>query len=300
MNRFEAMSVLLAVVDQGGFSAAARHLRMPLATVSRKVADLEALLKIRILNRTTRRVELTDQGRSYVASCRRLLADLDEAERKASGEYTAPRGQLVITAPVSFGRLHLLPIVSDFLQAYPDIDVQLLLSDRVADLLEEHIDISLRIGKLPETSMKAVKVGEVKQIVCASPDYLKRRGTPKTLRDLSKHDCITHQSLMSATAWSFLVNKRRHDIAVHSRLAVSMADAAVTAAIAGVGITRLVSYQVAAAIREGSLVPLFAQHEPAALPVHLLHSGQRIIPLKLRAFLDFATPRLRQRCAESK
>ena len=293
MNRLAAMSVLLAVVDKGGFSAAARHLRMPLATVSRKVSELETQLKIRILNRTTRRVELTDHGRAYIASCRRLLADLEEMERKATGEYTAPRGQLIISAPVSFGRLHLLPIVTAFLQAYPEIDIQLALSDRVVDQLEEHIDVSLRIGALPDTSMKAVKVGEVKHIVCASPDYLKRRGKPKTLRDLSKHDCITHQSLMSATAWSFLVNKRHHDIAVHSRLVVSMAEAAVGAAVGGLGITRLLSYQVAAAIGEGSLVPLFTQYEPSPLPVHLLHSGQRSMPLKLRAFLDFATPRLR-------
>jgi DNA-binding transcriptional LysR family regulator len=296
MNRLDAMAVLLAVVDQGSFSAAARSLRLPLATVSRKVAELENHLGIRILNRTTRRIEITDQGRGYIAACRRVLQDLEEIERKAAGEYSAPKGKLNVTAPLSFGRLHLLPIVNSFLMAYPDIDVTLQLADRVVDLLEEHIDASLRIGKLSDTGLKAVRVGEVRMMLCASPDYLKRRGTPRKLDELTKHDCVTLQSLMSPIAWQFQNGRRKQLVTVHTRLAVPIAEAAEAAAVAGVGITRLLSYQVADAIQQGRLIPLLPQFEPPPLPIHLLHvhEGHGVIPQKLRAFLDFTVPRLKK------
>src|SRR5471032_1104381 len=172
MNRLESMSILIAVVDSGSLSAAARHLGVPLATVSRKVAELESHLKTRLLHRTTRQLSLTEAGSSYVAACRRILEEIGEAERAATGEYAAPKGELAVTAPVVFGRLHIVPVVAEFLAQYPEIDINLILTDRVVHLMEEHCDVAVRIGELPDSSLKAMQVGTVRRVVCASPAYL--------------------------------------------------------------------------------------------------------------------------------
>jgi len=293
MDRFDAMSVLLAVTDAGSLSAGARRLGMPLATVSRKVSELEAHLHTRLLNRGSRRLELTDAGQSYVAACRRILEDVVEAERTASGEYRAPRGELVITAPIVFGRLHLLPIIGAFLKAYPDIDVRISLADRVVNLLEEHVDLALRIGDLPDSSLLAARVGSIRRVVCASPEYLEARGAPKTPSDLQSHDCITFEGLMSPRSWTFWVKGEPQPIPVHSRLVVNTAEAAIDMAVAGIGITRVLSYQVAAALAEGKIAIVLASFQPPPLPVSLVYPGSGLLPLKLRAFLDFATPRLK-------
>jgi DNA-binding transcriptional LysR family regulator len=299
MDRFESMSTLLAVVEAGSLSAAARRLNTPLTTVSRKVSELETHLKTRLLNRSSRRIGLTDAGRAYVAACKRILEELGEAERAASGEYSAPRGDLFITAPVVFGRLHVLPIVIEFLRAYPDIDIRLGLADRIVNILEEPVDLAVRIGHLPDSSLVARRVGAIRRVICASPSYLAARGTPKIPGDLAAHDCITFEGMTAPEAWTFPAGKSEAAVAIRSRLVVSTAEAAVDAAMAGLGITRVLSYQAAGALREGALVLALEDFEPPPLPVNLVHVGQRLLPLKLRAFLDFATPRLKARIADA-
>jgi DNA-binding transcriptional LysR family regulator len=299
MDRFESMSTLLAAVEGGSLSAASRKLGMPLATVSRKVSELEAHLRTRLINRTSRRLMLTDAGRSYVVACKRILEDIGEAERAAAGEYMAPRGDLTVTAPIVFGRLHVLPVVIEFLKAYPDIDIRVALADRVVNLREDDIDLAIRIGDLPDSSLVATRVGAIRRVVCGSPAYFAHRGTPKSPGELSTHDCITFDGLMSPDAWKFAVGKSIVSVAIHSRLTVNTAEAAIDAAIAEVGITRVLSYQVASALRAGTLALALREFEPKPWPVSLVYAGQGLLPLKLRAFLDFAAPRLKARLAQS-
>lgn len=298
-DRFESMAILVAVVEAGSFSAAARQLKMPLATVSRKVADLESHLKTRLLHRSTRQLSLTEAGQSYVAACRRILEEVGEAERAASGEYATPKGELVLTAPIVFGRLHVLPVVADFLKTYPDIDVRMVLTDRVVPLLEAHVDVALRIAELPDSSLIAARIGTVRRVVCASPAYFAEHGTPTSPQELATHACITFEQMTSRHVWSFMSGKSEVMVPVRSRLAVTTAEAAVDAAVAGVGITRVVSYQMASALRAGALKIVLEPFEPAPWPISLVHTGQGILPLKLRAFLDFARPRLKARLAEA-
>jgi DNA-binding transcriptional LysR family regulator len=296
MDRLESMSTLVAAVEAGSLSAAARRLGTPLSTVSRKVAELEAHLKTRLLNRAGRRLTLTEAGQSYVAACRRILEEIDEAERAAAGEYSAPRGELIVTAPIVFGRLHVLPVVIEFLRAFPDIAVRLTLADRVINLLEENFDLALRIGALPDSSLVATRLGTVRRVVCASPAYLAARGAPATPIDLMAHDCIAFEGL-SATTWAFRVGRTELFAPIRPRLVVTTAEASIDACVAGLGITRVLSYQVAAALHDGTLALLLVDFEPEPWPVHLVHAGGRRQPLKLRAFLDFAAPRLKGRLA---
>lgn len=297
-DRLEAMALLVAVVDAGGFSAAARRLGLPLATVSRKVAELESYLGVQLLQRSTRHVALTEAGRSYVEACRRILDDVNETERAAGGEYAAPKGDLVITAPVVFGRLHVTPVVVDFLKAYPDINIRLQLGDRVSHLLEEHIDLAVRIGPLPDSSLVATKVGEVRQVVCACPEYLAQRGLPTVPEDIRQHDCISYDALAGTQAWPFYKGNAVSLVPINTRLVVNGAEAALDAACGGLGLTRVLSYQCEPARREGRVQIVLADYEPAAWPVSLVYAAQGRLPIKLRAFLDFAAPRLRARLAE--
>jgi DNA-binding transcriptional LysR family regulator len=299
IDRFDAMSVLLAVTDGGSLSAGARRLGMPLATVSRKVSELEAHLQTRLLNRGSRRLELTEAGQSYVAACRRILEDVVEAERTASGEYRVPRGELVITAPVVFGRRHVLPIVGAFLKAYPDIDVHITFADRVVNLLEEHVDVALRIGELPDSNLVATRVGSTRRVICASPEYLDAHGSPAAPNDLASHACITFEGLMSPRAWMFRFGGSTQSIAIHSRLVVNTAEAAIDMAVAGIGLTRILSYQITAPLMERKLALVLEPFEPAPVPVSLVYGGHGLLPLKLRAFMDFAIPRLKAVFAKS-
>lgn len=297
MDRLESMTLLVAAAEAGSLSAGARRLGVPLATMSRKVSELESHLRTRLLVRSTRRLALTDAGRSYVEACKRILDEVAEAERTASGEYRAPRGDLAITAPVVFGRLHVLPIVADFLKAHAQIDVRLSLADRVVNLLEERIDVAVRIGELPDSSLVATRVGAIRQVVCASPAYFAARGTPQRPEDLASHDCITFEGIAGPAAWAFGRGRTARPVAVHSRLSVNTAEAAIDAAVSGLGITRCLSYQVAEALRSGTLAVALESFEPPPSPVSLVHAGGRLLPLKLRAFLDFAAPRMRERLA---
>ncbi|PLQ00021.1 LysR family transcriptional regulator [Cupriavidus pauculus] len=297
MNQFESMSLLVAVVDAGSFSSAARKLGVPLPTVSRKVADLESYLSTRLLHRTTRKLSLTEAGVAYVEACRRILEQVGEAERAAAGEHASPRGELVITAPVNFGRLHVVPVVAEFLAEYPEININLVLTDRVVHLMEEHADVAVRIGELPDSTLIATRVGSVRRVVCGSPAYLKAHGAPAAPRDLATHQCVTFDVMASMRAWVFGTGRREIAVPVQSRLTVNTAEAAIAAATLGVGLIRVLSYQVNDAVRSGSLAVVLEAFESAPLPVSLVHKGKGPLPLKLRAFLDFVTPRLRSRTA---
>lgn len=293
MDRFDAMAVLLQVVEQGSLSAAGRKLGVPLTTISRKIADLEAHLGARLLLRSNRAITLTEAGTSYVAACKRILAELGEAEQAAAGAFATARGELTITAPVVFGRLHVLPVVTEFLRAYPDIDIRLYLADRMLHLQDDHVDLAIRIGTLPDSSLIAVKVGEVSRVVCASPAYLATHGTPQTPQDLTRHACITFTGLGATDRWIFKTPDAEWTVAVRSRLAVNTAEAAIDAAIAGNGLTRVLSYQIAQAQSAGHLKTVLSPWQPAAVPVSMVYDGQGVLPLKLRAFLDFAGPGLK-------
>jgi DNA-binding transcriptional LysR family regulator len=295
MNRLDSMAIFVTVADVGSLSAAARQLGMPLATVSRKVAELETHLKTRLLHRTTRQLSLTEAGSAYLVACRRILEDIGEAERAATGEYSAPKGELTVTAPVVFGRLHVVPVIAEFLAHYPLITVNLMLTDRVVHLMEEHGDIAVRIGELPDSSLMATRVGTVRRVVCASPAYLSQRGEPTHPADLAGHDCITFEVLESKRAWVFGAGRSQISVPVQSRLTVNTAEAAIDASALGVGLIRVLSYQVAEAVRHDALRVVLASYESAPLPVSLVHTGQAPLPLKLRAFLDFVAPRLRAR-----
>jgi DNA-binding transcriptional LysR family regulator len=289
------MSVFIAVVDAGSLSAAGRRLGMPLPTVSRRISELEAHVRARLLNRSTRKLTLTDAGKSYHAACKRILEEVGEAERAAAGEYRAPRGELIVTAPIAFGRMHVVPTAAAFLDAYPDIVVRLVLSDRMHNLLEDHVDLAVRIGEPPDSSLIATRVGAVRHVVCASPRYLAEHGTPSDPADLVRHDCLAFSGLVSPGAWMFTMNGKTVSVPIHSRLVVNTAEAAIDAATAGAGLTRVLSYQVEHAIKAGTLAIVLRKYEPAPIPVNLMYAGQSLLPLKLRAFLDFATPRLRAR-----
>lgn len=293
MDRLLAMKVLVAVVEAGSLSAASRALGVPLATVSRRIAELEAHLGAQLLNRTSRRLDLTETGRDYLAATRRILDDVAEAERAATGEYTAPKGDLIITAPLVFGRLHVLPIVIDYLEAYPEVDVRLVLNDRNVNLAEDHVDLAIRIGALPDSSFLATRVGSIERIVCGSPAYLAAHGRPSRPSDLAAHDCVTFDSLVQPDRWSFAQGPSETSAAIRPRLSVNTAEAAIDAAIAGIGLTRVLSYQAAAALSQKRLETVLREFQPPPSPVSLVHPGGRLLPRKVRAFLDLAAPRLR-------
>ena len=293
MDRLESMSTLIAAVEAGSLSAASRKLGMPLATVSRKVSELEAHLRTRLVNRTSRRLTLTDAGRSYVTAAKRILLDIDEAERAAGGEYVAPRGDLNVTAPIVFGRLHVLPVAIEFLKAFPEIDIRLTLADGIVNLHEDDVDLAVRIGELPDSSLVATRVGSIRRVVCASPAYFAERGTPENPDDLTTHDCITFHGLNAPESWQFAAGKSTVSVPIHSRLTVNTAEAAIDAAIASVGVTRVLSYQVASALHAGTLALALEKFEPAPWPVSLVYPSHGLLPVKLRAFIDFAAPRLK-------
>jgi DNA-binding transcriptional LysR family regulator len=288
VDRLESMSILVAAAEEGSLSAAARRLGIPLTNVSRKVSELEAYLKTGLVNRSSRRLTLTDAGRSYVADCKRILDLVGEAERAATGEYGAPKGDLVITAPIVFGRLHVLPVTTEFLKAYPEIDVRLVFADRIVNLFEEQIDLAVRIGDLPDSSLIATRIGAIRHVVCGSPGYFAARGMPGIPDELGRHDCITFEGLVSPSVWTFTFGKAIKSVSVHSRLIVNTAEAAINAAI-----TRVLSYQVAQEIRANQLVLALEDFEPAPWPVSLVYTDQRLLPSKVRVFLDYVVPRLK-------
>ena len=295
MDRLDAMSVVVAVGEAGSLSAAARRLGVPLPTVSRRVSDLEAHLNTRLFNRSTRRLTLTDAGQAYLHACKLILEDVTEAERAASGEFNTPRGDLVISAPIVFGRLHVLPTIVAFLKVYPDVRVRFVQGDRLINLLEDHVDLAVRISHLPDSNLVATRCGSTRRVVCGNPSYFAEFGTPKNPADLAAHALVSFEGSRSPDTWVFKADPSGAAVPIRPKLIVNTAEAAIDAAIEGVGLTQVLSYQIERAVKAGALVTTLRRFEPAPLPVNLVYSSQRRLPLKVRAFLDFASPRLRAR-----
>ncbi|TXC84630.1 LysR family transcriptional regulator [Paraburkholderia azotifigens] len=295
MDRLEAMEMLLTAVDRGSLSAAARELKIPVSTLTRKVADLEELLGTRLLIRTTRKLTLTDAGMSYVAAARRILDLVREQEHEATGEFATAKGELVVTAPVQLGRLHVLPVINQFLAQYPDITVRLLLSDRNIDLIDSHADLALRIGELADSSMIATRIGSLRPIVCASPAFLANHTPPREPDDLVKYSCVVFNSpYLSPWRFRLPTTSKIYVLGVKPRLEVTTPDAAVSAAVDNAGITYVFEHDADEALRNGQLEILLPQFEIEPVPVHLVHVSRNLMAIKLRHFIDFAAPKLRQ------
>ncbi|WP_447749897.1 LysR family transcriptional regulator [Sphingopyxis fribergensis] len=294
MDRLDAMRVILAVVDAGSLSAGSRQLGAPLPSVSRKVADLERHLGTNLLVRTSRNIQLTDAGRDYVEAARRIIADLDEAERRASGEYQAPRGELAITMPVEFGARHVVPLALAFIEEYPEVTLKLVTSDRVVQMVEEHVDVAIRLGHLADSGLYAVKAGEFRLITCASPRYIERCGAPQHPSELAGHDGISFGP--RPIFWTFAVDGEDRIIAPRTRVAVNTAASNAAAAVAGAGIARLFDYQLTDEIASGALVPILTDYADDPRPVHIVYPRQGLLPLKVRSFIDWVAPRLRAAC----
>ncbi|VGI42901.1 transcriptional regulator [Klebsiella pneumoniae] len=311
MDRLSAMALLVKVTELGSMSAAARALNMPLTTVSRHIGELESALGVRLLARTTRKLTLTDAGGDYVAAARRILEEVENAERQATGEYQEPKGELVISAPTMFGRQHVLPVISEFIARYPLIRVRLLLSDRNADLVSDHVDLAVRIGDLADSSMVATRLGTMRIVACAHPALLAKYGEPQRPRDLAallaKYGepqrprdlaalpIIRIESPMPYRGWRFRAAEREDQlINLPPVLSVTTPESAADAARLGVGVARLLHYQALDGLRHGELRLLLENVEPDPAPVHLLYTARDLAPLKLRKFIDFAAPALRQ------
>lgn len=294
MDRMRSMEVFVAVAGAGSLSGAARVLDEPLTNVSRQLSQLEAHLGVTLIERTTRRMTLTAAGRDYLATSRRILDELQMAEADLAGRSKSLAGDITITAPVGLGRLHVVPIVTRFLTAHPQIDVRLRLSDRVVDLLTEEIDVAIRVGKMRDSELIASRVGTLRMVACAAPDYLARRGTPETVAAIAKHDCITFAELPGGSRWVFNCKRHgRHATRVHARLSVNTADAAVAAAVAGIGIARVLSYQAQAALEAGHLQHVLQRFDDDTIPVHLVYRPTRLENARVRAFVRFAAVELR-------
>lgn len=290
------MQVLLAVVDEGSLSAGSRKLRAPLPSVSRKVAELERHLGTRLLIRTSRNIQLTDAGRDYVEAVRQIVEQIKDAELRASGEYEVPRGELRITTTMEFGRSTVLPLAYEFLSEHAEISLSVLSTNRNVELVEEQIDIGIRIGHLADSALYAVKIGEVRLLTCASPEYLERKGRPQSPEDLTGHDAVEFGHYRRA--WIFDGSGTRHEVQANVRVHANDATAACRAAVQGLGITRLPNFMIIDDLRSGTLVEILEDHAPQPTPVHLVYVKQGLLPLKVRAFIDWMTPRLRQALKE--
>jgi DNA-binding transcriptional LysR family regulator len=293
VDRYQEMRIVVAVAEAAGFAAAARKLGLSPPAVTRAIAALEARLGTILLHRTTRIVRPTEAGLHYVSDCRRILAEVDEAEASAAGAHLEPKGVLSVTAPVMFGRLHVAPVMLAFLQAYPAVSLRSVFVDRVVDIIEEGIDIAIRIAPLQDSTLMARPVGEIRRVTVASPDYLDRRGTPRTPADLAQHDVVSFSSAPGAHVWTYDSGTKPQRIALESRFAVNANDVAIDAVIAGHGITRALSYQVAKPVAEGKLRRILIDFEPAPVPVQLVHAEGHRASARLRAFIDFAAEKLR-------
>jgi len=293
MDRFYQLRVYVAVAEEEGFAAAARRLDLSPPAVTRAVAALENTLGIKLLDRTTRYVRVTEAGRRYLEDARQILVALESADEAAAGINAEPRGHLAITAPVMFGQLFVMPVVLEYLERYPGTEVDAVFLDRSVNLLEEGLDIGLRIGHLPDSSMRALRVGSVRHVLVAAPSYLDRYDSPCKPEDLDKHDLIASTAGGFGSGWRFLNGTRERQIKIAPRLSVTSNEAVLSAAAEGFGIARLLSYQVAADVEAGRLVVLMPEYEPAELPLHILHREGRHASAKVRTFIDLMAERLR-------
>ena len=289
MDRIDAMQAFVTVADLGGFAPAARKLGVSPSGLTRLIAALEQRLGARLLQRTTRSVTLTDAGARYLVRVRRILADVEEAEGAAEGEQTRPGGRLVISAPVGFGRLHVSPVVSAYLKHYADVSCDLRLSDRLVNLVEDGVDLAIRIGHLPDSTLVARHVGEMRRIVVASRDYLKRRGEPKRPDEIASHDTIQFGAMTDSLDWRFVEDGREIRISGTPRLATNSSDAAIQYAEQGGGLTRVLAYQAAESLKAGRLKIVLAKFEQPALPIHVVYPTSRLLSAKVRTFIDLVT-----------
>lgn len=292
MDRYHAMRVLVRIADTGGFAEAARQLHLSPPAVTRAIAGLEDLIGARLLSRTTRTVKLTEVGKRYVDDCRRILAAIEEAEASAAGSHGKPTGVLTVTASVLFGQIYIMPIVTDFLSEYPDVTGRLLFLDRVTNLVDEGIDVAIRIGQLPDSSYSAIKVGTVRRVICGAPEYFEREGAPREPADLLKHRIVAATSAWTSLEWRF---GDQHKTSVHVRPAIfcNSNEGSISAARSGWGLTRVLSYQIGPDLNDGRLQIVLEDHEEPPLPVHVVHPEGRNASAKVRAFVDFAVARLR-------
>jgi DNA-binding transcriptional LysR family regulator len=293
MDRLQAMTVFTAVVESGGFASAARKLGLSPPVVTRAVAELEERLGLRLLTRTTRVVRVTEAGARFAEDCRRILAEIDAAEEAASGTHAAARGTLVLTAPVLFGQRYVMPVLVDYLDRCPEVDAQCLFVDRVVNLDEEGVDVAVRIGELPDSSLQAIKVGRVSQVLVASPAYLQAHGSPAHPADLAHHRIVARGGAPADVDWQFDDAGKPVPQRLRARIRTSTNDAAIAAAIAGFGITRLLSYQVADALAQGQLQVVLERFQKPALPIHVVHREGRRATQKVRGFIDLAVETLR-------
>jgi DNA-binding transcriptional LysR family regulator len=295
MDRLDELRAFVVAVDRGGLSAAARALGRSPASITRAVASLEDRLRAPLLQRTTRSLRLTEAGDRYIVVARRVLADLDEAEKTTGEGHGEPQGLLTVTAPLAFGALHVRPIVDAFLAAHEGVRARLLLLDRVVSVVDEGVDVAVRIAHLPDSALIAVPVGAVRRVVVASPEYLARFGRPKDPADLAAHRCISSTAITPTDVWTFGTAGGRQGkrVRVSPILTVNVVDAAARSAMSGVGVTCALSYQVAEHLASGALVRVLSQYEPPPLPVHVVYPATSARTSKVRAFVEIAAPRLR-------
>jgi DNA-binding transcriptional LysR family regulator len=304
MDRFHQMSVYVAVAEEESFAAGARRLGLSPPAVTRAVAALEESLGVKLLNRTTRYVRPTDAGQRYLDDARQILAKLQEADEGAAGINAAPRGHLTMTAPVLFGKIFVMPHIVEYMQYNPQVEISALLLDRVVNMMEEGVEVGVRIGALPDSSMRAVRVGQVKRVLCASPDYLAKHGIPQRPEDLHQHQIVAASGVTPSIEWKFgegegtaNASTSANTIRIKPRLTVTTNDAAIMAVKHGAGITRLLSYQVAHHLQSGVLKTVLSEYESAPLPIHIIHREGRDGSAKIRSFVDFMAQALRAHSA---
>ncbi|MGH7818791.1 MAG: LysR family transcriptional regulator [Candidatus Binatia bacterium] len=296
MDKLNAMTTFVRIVDRGTMTGAARSLGTSLPSVVRTLAALERFLGVRLLNRTTRRIQLTEEGRVYLERCRRIVEEVEEADRSMSARRATPSGNVAVTAPVLFGRMHVAPIVAGFLAEHPEVRVELMLQDRIVNLLEENLDVAVRIGPLADSSLVAVPVGHVRRIVCASPRLLRRTGGPKHPSDLAGRPCIGFTGL-GGEEWSFRADGRAIAVRVKGPLSSNHADVALDACAGGLGYGRFLSYQAMPLVKRGKLRIVLAGFEPPPIPVSIVVPHARLLPVRVRAFVDWSAARLRRALA---
>lgn len=294
MDKLQAMTVFVAVAEAQSFAGAARRLAMSPPAVTRAITALEERLQVKLLQRTTRLVRVTDAGQRYLEDAKRILADVDEADEAAAGINAEPAGHLAVTAPAQFGKLYVMPGIVDYLQRYPAMSVTAMFVDRVVNLLEEGMDVGIRIGELPDSSLRALRVGQVRPVVCAAPDYLKRHEAPNHPSELAGHALIAAGGLSAGPDWRFGSGADALSVRVQPRLVTTTIDAAIEAAVLGLGLTRLLSYQVAPYLASGQLQTVLNRHEPPPVPIHVLHREGRYASAKVRSFVDLISERLKR------
>lgn len=293
MDRFHLLNVFVAVAEAESFAGAARRLRLSPPAVTRAVVALEERLGVRLLTRTTRVVRVTEAGARYLEDARRIIMELDEADAAAAGANATPRGHLVVTAPVLFGKLYVMPVVTEYQSAFEQSTVSALFVDRLVNLAEEGIDVGIRIGELPDSSLRAIRVGRVRRVVVGAPAYLQEHGVPETPQALATHRLVVSSGLFPTNDWIFESARGKQTVRVHPRIIANTNDAPLEAAKAGYGLTRLLSYQVAPQLFSGELRAVLTDYEGADLPVHVVHREGRYGSAKVRSFVDLAVERLR-------